>query len=501
MVNDNYQILTILIFLPLAAIVPVMLLRGREGLCKWLACSVSSIELALAGWLFCLAPVLPSASVPPPGYFIRQDFPWIERFGIRYSLGADGISVLLVLLTAFIMCIAVLISRKAVTKHVAAYHALLLAITGGVMGVFLSLDLFLFYLFWEVMLIPMLLLIGIWGRGKPVYSALKFFVFTMAGSLLMLLAIIGVYLIHGNQTGHYTFSLLELLGTTIDQSAALWLFGAFLLAFAIKVPLFPLHTWMPDAYADAPPAGSLILAALLAKTGAYGLIRFAYPLFPTAAALLSPVIFALAAAGILYGSWVAYAQHDMKRLVAYSSFGHMGFIVLGIAAWTPLSLSGSVLQMVNHGITTGGLFVLLGMLEERADTTAIDAFGGLWGSIPNFSAFFLLFALASAGLPGLNNFVGEFLLLAGVFRVSPWMAVLAFAGIVPVLIYLLRMVQKVIFTQARTPLGLRDVSLREGLVLSACAILIVALGVYPVPLLDLVRAPVQLISGGPGGLP
>ncbi len=499
--QSNCPILTILIFLPLVGSIPVMLLRRREELCKWMALAVSALELALAGWLYSLASVSQSANSTVPGFSIFQDLPWIERFGVRYTLGLDGISALLALLTAFIMCIAVLISRRAVTKQVALYHALLLVMTTGIMGVFLALDLFLFYLFWEVMLIPMLLIIGIWGQGRPVYSAVKFFIYTMFGSLLMLLAIIGLYLKHGGQTGHYTFALHELLHTAIDPNLAFWLFGAFLLAFAIKVPVFPLHNWLPDAYTDAPPAGSLILAALLAKTGAYGLIRFAYPLFPAAASVFTPVLLTLAVAGILYGSWIAYAQQDMKRLVAYSSFGHMGFIVLGIAAWTPVSLSGSVIQMVNHGITTGGLFVMLAMLEERAGTNDINAYGGLWGKIPRFSVFLLLFALASVGLPGLNNFVGEFLVLVGVFRAYPWAAVPAFMGIVLVLVYMLRMVQKVLFVREAGTLELCDVSLREGFVLSAFAVIIIFLGVYPAPLLDLVNAPIRLLTSGAGGLP
>ncbi len=499
--QSNYPILTILVFLPLAGSIPVMFLRRNEGLCRGLAFAVSVLELALAGWLYAIAPGSASASASLPGFFVFQDLPWIERFGIRYTLGLDGISLLLVLLTAFIMCMAVLISRSSVTKYVAPYHALLLAMTTGIMGVFLAIDLFLFYLFWEVMLIPMLLIIGIWGQGRPVYSAIKFFIFTLAGSFFMLLAVIGLYLIHGGQTGHYTFALPDLLHTSISTSAALWLFGAFLLAFAIKVPIFPLHNWLPDAYRDAPTAGSLILAALLAKTGAYGLIRFAYPLFPAAASLFTPVLLALSVVSILYGSWIAYSQQDMKRLVAYSSFGHMGFIVLGIAAWTPVSLSGSVIQMVNHGITTGGLFVLLGMLEERTQSNDIDAYGGLWGKTPYLSAFLLLFALATVGLPGLNNFVGEFLVIAGVFRHSPWAAVPAFFGIVLVLVYMLRMVQKVLFVRERGHLVLQDISFREGFVLSACAIAIVFLGVYPVPLLDLVKTPIQFLTGGPGGAP
>ncbi len=474
----------------------MLLLRNRDHWCRMLGLAVSGLELGLTGWLCAMAPIDPAGNSFRPGFFIYQDLPWIEQFGIRYTLGLDGISMLLVLLTAFIIFIAVLVSRQPVAKHLAFYYALILLIETGIMGVFLSLDLFLFYLFWEVMLIPIFFLISLWGRGRPVYSALKFFIFTLAGSLLMLLAIIALYLIHGDQTGRYTFALVELLHTALEPAAAAWLFGAFLLAFAIKIPIFPVHIWLPDTYADAPVAGSLILAALLAKTGAYGLIRFAYPLFPSALPLFTPLLLALAVAGIIYASWIAYSQGDLKRVVAYSSFGHMGFIVLGIAAWTPLSLSGSVLQMVNHGITTGCLFVLVGMLEERMQSTDVDAFGGIWGRAPYFSVFFLLVSLASLGLPGLNNFVGELLILIGVYRVSPWMATLAFSGVVPILVYTLRMVQKVLFEQGGRAEEMRDISLREGFTLSLFAIIIVFLGVYPAPLLDLIRVPVQLLVGG-----
>jgi NADH-quinone oxidoreductase subunit M len=351
------------------------------------------------------------------------------------------------------------------------------------------------------MLIPMFLLIGIWGHGRRIYSAVKFFLYTLAGSLLMLLAIIGLYLFHGAASGSYTFALPALLHTPVTPATGLWLFAAFLLAFAIKVPVFPLHTWLPDAHTDAPTAGSVILAALLLKTGAYGLIRIGVPLFPEAARTLTPLLYALGVIGVIYGSWVAFAQTDMKRLVAYSSVGHMGFVVLGIAAWTPVSLSGSVIQMVNHGVTTGALFALVGILDERAHTREISAFGGLWGKIPVYSFFFFLFSLASLGLPGLNNFVGEFLVLTGVFRVSPIAACLAFAGIVVTLIYTLRLMQEVLFVTERTQLPLVDLSPREGMVLVVLALAVISLGVYPAPLLDLVREPVALLTAVTGGTP
>lgn len=498
---ECYLVLSILIFLPLAGCLCLVPVWGRQQLSRPVALAFAVLELALAWWVYAAAPAATSASARLPGFFLWEDLPWIERFGIRYTLGMDGISILMVLLTAFITVIAVLVSWRAITERVTFHYFLILLMETGIMGVFLSLDLFLFYLFWEVMLIPMFFLIGIWGHGRRIYSAVKFFLFTLVGSLLMLLAIIGLYLIHGAQSGAYTFAFPALLHTRIAPDTSLWLFAAFLLAFAIKVPIFPIHTWLPDAHTDAPTAGSVILAALLLKTGAYGLIRFGYPFFPDAARTFTPLLYTLGVVGIIYGSWVAFAQADMKRLVAYSSVGHMGFVVLGIAAWTPVSLSGSLIQMVNHGVTTGALFALVGMLDERAYTREIAAFGGLWGKAPVYSFFFLLFSLASLGLPGLNNFVGEFLVLTGVFRVSPIAASFAFAGIVATLIYMLRLVQDVLFVRERTPLPLSDVSSREGMVLVIMGAAVVVLGVYPAPFLDLIRIPVQLLTVGMGGAP
>ncbi|HEY5522992.1 MAG TPA: NADH-quinone oxidoreductase subunit M, partial [Desulfuromonadaceae bacterium] len=362
--------------------------------------------------------------------------------------------------------------------------------------VFLSLDLALFYLFWEIMLIPMFFLIGVWGHGRKIYSTIKFFLFTMFGSLLMLLAIIALHLLHAKQSGVATFALPELLHTQLPFATQLWLFAAFFLAFAIKFPLFPLHTWLPDAHTDAPTAGSVILAGLLLKTGSYGLIRFGYPLFPLAAHALTPLLYTLALLGIFYASLVAFAQEDMKRLIAYSSIGHMGYVAIGIAAWQPVALSGSILQMANHGVTTGALFCLIGMLDERAHTREIAAFGGLWGKIPLWSFFFLIFSLTSMGLPGLNSFVGEFLILAGTIKQAPLVVVLSFVGIILPLIYMVRLLQEVLFQKERQPLALADLDLREMAILAALLLLNIWVGVHPAPLLDMIHLPVQLLTGG-----
>ncbi len=492
------QTLSILVFLPLIGACLQVPLWKCELWAKRVALGFAAIELMLVGWLLVYTPTVATSL---PGYVLLQDLPWIERFGIRYTLGMDGISLLLVALTALITIIAMLVSWQGVKERVALHYLFLLVIESGIMGVFLSLDLFLFYLFWELMLIPMFFLIGIWGHGRRIYAAVKFFLFTMAGSLLMLLAIIVLYLIHGSQSGRYSFALHELVGTAMSPTISIWLYAAFLIAFAIKVPIFPLHTWLPDAHTDAPTAGSVILAGLLLKTGAYGLIRFGYPLFPEAAKSCTTLLLTLAVVGIVYGSWVAYAQTDMKRLVAYSSVGHMGFVALGIAAWTPIALSGAIIQLVNHGITTSALFAMVGMLDERTDTREIAAYGGVWGKAPLLACCFLLFSMASAGLPGLNNFVGEFLVLAGTFRPAPLAAVIAFIGILLPLIYTVRLVQAILFGSERQPLAVTDLTLREGVVLAVLALGVICLGTHPAPLLDLLKEPVTILTSSSGGGP
>jgi len=490
------SILTILVFFPLAGCLLLLPVWRRPVLARPLALGIMTGELVLAIWLYASWQGLAAVPAKLPGFFLLADAPWIASFGIRYTLGMDGISLLMVMLTSFTFCAALLVSWRAITERITLFLVLLLVMESGIIGVFLALDLALFYLFWEVMLIPMFFLIGIWGHGRRIYSTIKFFIFTMFGSLLMLLAIIALHLIHAKQSGVASFQLHELLKTQVAPDTQLWLYAAFFLAFAIKFPLFPLHTWLPDAHTDAPTAGSVILASLLLKTGSYGLIRFGYPLFPDAARMLTPLLYGLAVVGIIYASLIAFAQEDMKRLVAYSSIGHMGYVAIGIAAWQPVALSGSIIQMANHGVTTGALFCLVGMLDERAHTREIAAFGGLWGKMPLWSFFFLLFSLASVGLPGLNNFVGEFLVLAGTFTKAPLVAGLAFTGIVLTLIYMVRLVQEVLFQKERQPLALADLNLREICMLAVVALVNVWMGIHPGPLLELIHLPVRLLTGG-----
>ncbi len=489
-------ILTTLILLPLAGCLLLLPLWNCRVLARPIALGVALLELALSIWLYASWQGLSALQPKLPGYLLLEDTPWIPAFGIRYTVGLDGISLLMVMLTSFTFCMALLVSWNSIKEKTGLFLTLMLTMESGIMGVFLALDLALFYLFWEVMLIPMFFMIGIWGHSRKIYSTIKFFLFTMFGSLLMLLAIIALHLLHAQQSGVATFELHELIKTQLPADTQLWLFAAFFLAFAIKFPLFPLHTWLPDAHTDAPTAGSVVLAGLLLKTGSYGLIRFGYPLFPQAAQTLTPLFYTLALIGIIYASLVAFAQEDMKRLIAYSSIGHMGYVAIGIAAWQPVALSGSILQMASHGVTTGALFCLVGMLDERAHTREIAAFGGLWGKIPLFSFFFLFFSLASLGLPGLNNFVGEFLVLAGTMKKAPLVAAAAFIGIVLTLIYTVRLVQELLFQAERHPLPLADLSPREILILAVLAVIDVWMGIHPAPLLDLIHGPVQLLTGG-----
>jgi NADH-quinone oxidoreductase subunit M len=492
----DYPLLTILIFLPLAGCLLLLPLWNRAAIARPVAFGVAVVELALTGWPYASWQGLAGVPTKLPSYLLLEDAPWIPSFGIRYTLGLDGISLLMVMLTSFTFCVALAVSWNAIKERAVLFLTLLLIMEAGIMGVFLSLDLALFYLFWEIMLIPMFFLIGIWGHGRKIYSTIKFFLFTMFGSLLMLLAIIALHLLHAGQSGVATFALSELLHTQLPFASQLWLFAAFFLAFAIKFPLFPLHTWLPDAHTDAPTAGSVILAGLLLKTGSYGLIRFGYPLFPLAAHALTPLVYTLALLGIFYASLVAFAQEDMKRLIAYSSIGHMGYVAIGIAAWQPVALSGSILQMANHGVTTGALFCLIGMLDERAHTREIADFGGLWGKIPLWSFFFLIFSVTSMGVPGLNSFVGEFLILAGTIKQAPLVVVLSFVGIILPLIYMVRLLQELLFQKERQPLTVADLDLREMAILAALLLLNIWVGVHPAPLLDMIHLPVQLLTGG-----
>jgi NADH-quinone oxidoreductase subunit M len=391
-------------------------------------------------------------------------------------------------LTTLLTAVSILSSFSAITTRVKAYMVTFLLLETGMIGVFASLDLFLFYIFWETMLIPMYLLIGVWGGPRRVYAAVKFILYTVAGSLLMLVGILYLYFAHHTATGQYTFDLLALYDTPLTQQAQLWLFGAFALAFAIKVPMFPFHTWLPDAHVEAPTAGSVILAGVLLKMGVYGFLRFAMPLFPDAALAYTPWIVGLAVIGIVYGALVAMVQRDVKKLVAYSSVSHLGFVMLGLFVWNTQGLSGGILQSINHGLSTGALFLAVGILYERRHTREISDFGGLAATLPWFAALFLIACLSSMGLPGLNGFIGEFLILLGAFRAWPdaglWgkiVSAVSATGVILAAIYLLWMYQRVMFgpiTNEKNR-GLPDITKREFWTLAPVILFILWIGVYP----------------------
>jgi NADH-quinone oxidoreductase subunit M len=411
-----------------------------------------------------------------------EDWWWVQSYGISYKLGIDGISLLLVLLTTFLTVLCILCSWRAITFRVKEYMISFLFLETGMIGALVALDLILFYVFWEVMLIPMYLLIGVWGDPqRRIYAAIKFFLFTMAGSVLMLVAILALYFINQKATGQSTFDVLKLYKSGIPVGTQYWLFGAFALAFAIKVPMFPFHTWLPDAHTEAPTAGSVILAGVLLKMGTYGFIRFAIPLFPNAAYDLMPLVSVLAIIGIIYGALVSMMQPDLKRLVAFSSVSHLGYVMLGMFALNMQGVQGSIYQMLNHGISTGSLFLIVGMIYERRHTRMIAEFGGLSKVMPIYAAFFMIVTLSSIGLPGTNGFVGEFLILLGAFRSNIVYGVLAATGVILGAAYMLWMFQRVMFGKITRPENekLKDLSAREITILVPMVIMIFLMGVYP----------------------
>jgi NADH-quinone oxidoreductase subunit M len=422
-----------------------------------------------------------------------ERIPWMPAFGIGYIVGIDGISLFLVLLTTFLMPLAIVASWT-VQDRIKEYLFFMLVLETGMLGAFVALDLFLFYVFWEVMLVPMYFLIGVWGGTRRIYAALKFVVYTMAGSLPMLVAIIYLASRYAHVNQVMTFDLLQLYNLRLPVNEQIWLFLAFGLSFAIKVPLFPFHTWLPDAHVEAPTAGSVILAGVLLKMGTYGFLRFAMPLFPDAALVLTPMIIALAVIGIIYGASVAMMQPDLKKLVAYSSVSHLGFVMLGLFALNIHGIQGGIYQMVSHGLSTGALFLLVGMLYDRRHTRMIADFGGLWHQLPVFSVLFLIVTFASIGLPGLNGFIGEFLILLGAFSVKPGWTAAAAIGVILGAIYMLWMFRRVFFGPMTHPENqkLTDLNRRELLILAPVIALIIIMGIYPQPFLSRMKPSVDV---------
>ena len=484
-------LLSVVTFLPTAgAIVLALMPRARDSWLRGGALLVSVVTFAVS------VPLYFRFDGDNPDFQLEEVLRWMPNLGVSYHVGVDGISLLLVLLTTFLTPIALASAWHAIEESTKEFVIAMLVLETGMLGVFVALDLFLFFVFWEAMLIPMYFVIGVWGGPNRIYAAIKFVLYTMAGSALMLVAILTFYYQHGAATGTFTFDVPTLARYVVAPGIVQnLLFLAFALAFAIKVPLFPFHTWLPDAHVEAPTAGSVILAGVLLKMGTYGFLRFCLPLFPDASMTFGPLIFALAVVGIIYGAWVSTVQPDLKKLVAYSSVSHLGFVMLGLFTLTQAGLVGGVIQMVNHGLSTGALFLMVGMIYERRHTRLIADFGGLWSVIPAFSALFLLVCLSSLGLPGLNGFIGEFLVLVGAFQINGWLAAAATTGIIFAAFYLLWMYQRVAFGEIRHEANrhLRDLSLREWALLTPVMIMIIWIGVYPRTFTSKTEASIQAL--------
>jgi NADH-quinone oxidoreductase subunit M len=459
--------------------------RWRDSAPRWIAIAALALDLLV------LFAVWRNAGLSPGmigGQWITLlNIPWIPHLGIGFELGLDGLSLLLVLLTLVLGILSVVISWSEIDTRIGFFHFNLLWTIAGTIGVFLALDLFLFFFAWEIMLVPMYFLIALWGHERRIYAAIKFFLFTQGSGLLMLLAILALVFAHQAASGDFTFDYFRLLGTRLQPGTGLWIMLGFFIAFTVKMASVPFHTWLPDAHTEAPTAGSVILAGILLKTGAYGLLRFVVPLFPLAALRFAPIAMLLGVIGIFYGAILAYGQHDFKRLVAYSSVSHLGFVLLGIFAWNALALQGVVMQMLAHGVSTGALFIIAGALQERLHTRDMRQLGGLWGKLPMLSAIGMFFAIASLGLPGLGNFIGEFLILLGTFQLHPGFAVAATLGVITAAAYALILVQRSF--QGTLPATLQtqpvpDLRARHLGVMAVLIAGIIWLGVYPQPVFD-----------------
>lgn len=477
----GYPILSTLIFLPIIGAILILLIqRTKEALIKWAALLISLITFILS------IPLFTHFDKTVAHMQFTETHTWIPEWGIRYALGVDGISILFVLLSTLLTVLCITVSWHSIKEKTKEFYAAILLTEGAMIGVFCSLDLFLFYIFWEAMLIPMFLLIGVWGGPERVYAAIKFFLFTLAGSVLMLVGIVVLYLNTGS------LDILQMRATDYPYELQLILFWAFFAAFAVKVPMFPVHTWLPDAHTEAPTAGSVLLAGILIKMGAYGFLRLSIPLFPEASQAMAPIMMILSVIAIIYGGIICFAQTDLKRLIAYSSVSHMGFVTLGIFALNTQGIQGGILQMVNHGIITGALFLCVGMLYDRTHTRQTADYGGVASVLPIYAAFFMIFTLAAIGLPGTNGFIGEILILIGGFKASKIIGVLAATGMIIGAAYMLWLYQKVFFINVGPKVyGHKDIDAREVLTLIPLIILVIWIGLYPNAFLGFMDVSVQ----------
>ncbi|MBF0319442.1 MAG: NADH-quinone oxidoreductase subunit M [Nitrospirae bacterium] len=482
--GDSY-VLTVAIFLPvLAALLMLLINKNRHSTIKWTALAAS-----IANFIGVIPLFTDFDKTTAKMQFVAQ-YQWIRAWNINYYVGVDGISVLFVLLSALATILCVLVSWTAIKDKVKEFFIALMLIEGAMIGVFSSLDMFMFYIFWEAMLIPMYLLVGIWGGPGRLYAAIKFFLYTLTGSVLMLLGVITIYMMTG------TFDMVKLMSTQLPVGMQMVLFWAFFAAFAVKVPMFPVHTWLPDAHTEAPTAGSVILAAILIKMGAYGFLRFSLPMFPDASQSVAPLMMVLSVVGIIYGGVICLSQTDLKRLIAYSSVSHMGFVTLGIFSLNIQGLEGGILQMINHGVITGALFLCVGMVYERSHTRLIADYGGLANVMPVFAGFFMVFTFASVGLPGTNGFVGEFLILIGGFTANKPVGILAATGVIIGAVYMLWLYQRVFYTDVNEKIaGLSDITFREVVTLLPLLILVFWIGFYPSAFTGFMDATVTQLLG------
>jgi NADH-quinone oxidoreductase subunit M len=477
----DYPLLSLLIFLPVAGAFILLFIRNAVAV-RWTALAFSIIELGLC------VPLLLNFDTSIAHMQFGESMPWIAAWNINYRLGVDGISVLFVALSALLTVISIMVSWTAIQDRVREFMIAMLFLEAAMIGVFVSLDLFLFYIFWEAMLIPMYLLIGIWGGPNRLYAAIKFFLYTLVGSVLMLIAIIAVYFAAG-----HTFDVLALMNHKFDHTFQMWVFAAFFAAFAVKVPMFPVHTWLPDAHVEAPTAGSIILAGILIKMGAYGFLRFSLPFFPDAALAWTPAIMVLSVIAIIYGAYMAFAQADFKKLIAYSSVSHMGFVTLGIFALNLQGLEGGILQMLNHGVSTGALFLAVGVIYERTHTRQIADYGGIAARVPVYATFLMIITFSSIGLPGTNGFIGEFTILLGAFLHYKPYAVIASLGIILGAGYMLWLYQRVAFGKITNSHNehLADMNSREVAAAFPLVLLVFLIGLYPNAAFGVMHASVE----------